>query len=220
MTRIRTLLYMTLAALGLSLSSCGSDDKPAQGNGYPNGIKSEKAMKKVIILSSSPRKGGNSDLLCDRFMEGALSARHQVEKLFLYDYEINDFIANDSLADHTDRNAADDVPMIMDKLVAADVIVLATPVYYYTMCGRMKTMIDRTYSRHRELKGKEFYYIITAAVRDKNRLQRTVEEFRGFLDCLPSPQECGIIYGMGTHNKGSVMGMPVMQEAYDMGKEI
>lgn len=153
---MRTLWYMVLAVLGLGLSSCGSGEKPAQGNGYPNGVKSEKEMKKVVILSSSPRRGGNSDLLCDRFMEGAISAGHQVEKLFLYDYEINDFVANDSLGDHTDRNMADDVPMIMDKLVGADVIVLATPVYFYTMCGRMKTMIDRTYGRHRDLKTRSF----------------------------------------------------------------
>lgn len=217
---MRTLWYMVLAVLGLGLSSCGSGEKPAQGNGYPNGVKSEKEMKKVVILSSSPRRGGNSDLLCDRFMEGAISAGHQVEKLFLYDYEINDFVANDLLGDHTDRNMADDVPMIMDKLVGADVIVLATPVYFYTMCGRMKTMIDRTYGRHRDLKNKEFYYIITSAVRSTDRLQRTVEEFRGFLDCLPHPQECGIIYGMGTHNKGSVAGLPVMQEAYETGRSI
>lgn len=211
---------MVLAVLGLGLSSCGCGEKPAQGNGYPNGVKSEKEMKKVVILSSSPRRGGNSDLLCDRFMEGVISAGHQVEKLFLYDYEINDFVANDSLGDHTDHNMADDVPMIMDKLVGADVIVLATPVYFYTMCGRMKTMIDRTYGRHRDLKNKEFYYIITSAVRSTDRLQRTVEEFRGFLDCLPHPQECGIIYGMGTHNKGSVAGLPVMQEAYETGRSI
>lgn len=217
---MRKLLYMIFAVLGVGLSSCGSGQKPAQDNGYPNGIKSKKEMKKVVILSSSPRKGGNSDLLCDRFMEGAISAGHQVEKLFLYDYEINDFVANDSLGDHTDRNMADDVPMIMDKLVEADVIVLATPIYFYTMCGRMKTMIDRTYGRHRDLKNKEFYYIITSAVRSTDRLQRTVEEFRGFLDCLPHPQECGIIYGMGTHNKGSVAGLPVMQEAYETGRSI
>lgn len=45
--------------------------------------------KKVLILSSSPRRGGNSDLLCDRFMAGAQQAGHDVEKIFLRDKKIN-----------------------------------------------------------------------------------------------------------------------------------
>lgn len=41
--------------------------------------------KKILVLSSSPRKGGNSDLLCDQFMLGAKEAGHQAEKIFLRD---------------------------------------------------------------------------------------------------------------------------------------
>lgn len=46
-------------------------------------------MKKILALSGSPRKGGNSDLLCDRFIEGAQSAGHQAEKIYLKDKNIN-----------------------------------------------------------------------------------------------------------------------------------
>ena len=45
--------------------------------------------KKVLIISASPRRGGNSDALCEQFMAGAKSAGHEVEKVFLRDYKIN-----------------------------------------------------------------------------------------------------------------------------------
>ena len=45
--------------------------------------------KKVLIISSSPRKGGNSDLLCDEFMKGAIEAGNEVEKIFLKDKTVH-----------------------------------------------------------------------------------------------------------------------------------
>ncbi|MDR2009539.1 MAG: flavodoxin family protein [Bacteroidales bacterium] len=180
----------------------------------------EKDNKNVLILSSSPRKGGNSDLLCDQFAKGAIDAGHQVEKIYLNDMKIN-FFTNDDYNDMTGlANGDDDANEIVGKMVSADVIVMATPVYFYAMCGQMKTMIDRTYERYNEISSKEFYYIITAADKDKETLQVTVEEFRGFLDCIPDPVERGIIYGTGVWEKGSIKDLPVMNEAYEMGKGV
>ena len=63
--------------------------------------------------------------------------------------------------------------------------VLATPVYFYTMDGQMKTLIDRTVPRYTEMTDKEFYYIMTAADTERANLEKTVEGLRGFtLDCL------------------------------------
>ena len=45
--------------------------------------------KKVLIISASPRRGGNSDLLCDQFLKGASEAGHQVEKISLLEHKIN-----------------------------------------------------------------------------------------------------------------------------------
>jgi len=60
---------------------------------------------------------------------------------------------------------------IGDKMIAADVIVMATPVYFYTMNGQMKTLIDRTCSRYTEIKDKEFYFIMTAAEYTRQAMQ-------------------------------------------------
>lgn len=177
--------------------------------------------KKVIIISSSPRKGGNSETLCDQFIMGAESAGHIAEKILIKDKNIN-YCTGCGYCFEKKSGCAqkDDMAEILDKMISADVIVMATPVYFYTMCGQMKTFIDRICARYTELKDKEFYFILTAAVNNKNDLKRTVEEFRGFLDCLESPKEKGTIYGVGAWNIGDIKNSPTMQEAHEYGKNI
>jgi multimeric flavodoxin WrbA len=111
----------------------------------------------------------------------------------------------------------DDMANILEKMVVADVIVMATPVYFYTMCAQMKTLIDRTCSRYTEITNKEFYFILTAAVNSKQAMERTLEEFRGFTSCLNDPKEKGIIYGTGAWDKGEILGKPAMKQAFETG---
>ena len=83
--------------------------------------------KKVLILSGSPRKGGNSDLLCDEFMRGAAEKGNQVEKILIRDKKISYCKACYYCRD-TGKGCAikDDMAEILDKMLAADVIVLAS----------------------------------------------------------------------------------------------
>ena len=86
--------------------------------------------KKVLIISSSPRKEGNSDLLCDQFKMGSQEAGHHVEKIFLKDKNINYCTGCCSCFNGKSCPQKDDMPEILDKMIAADVIVMATPVYF------------------------------------------------------------------------------------------
>ena len=112
--------------------------------------------KKVLILSSSPRRGGNSDLLCDRFMAGAQQAGHDVEKIFLRDKKIN-YCTGCGVCYGGAKPCPqrDDAAEVVGKMIGAEVIVMATPVYFYTLCAQMKTLIDRTCARYTEVKSKE-----------------------------------------------------------------
>lgn len=177
--------------------------------------------KKVLILSSSPRKGGNSDTLCGRFMEGAKESGHIVEKVFLKDKKINYCTSCGYCFDTQKCSQKDDMADILDKMIDADVIVLATPVYFYSMCAQMKTLIDRTTPKYTEIKNKEFYFIMTAADENKASLKRTMETFRGFTeDCLDGAKEAGIIYGTGAWKIGEIQNTPAYMEAYQMGKQV
>ena len=177
--------------------------------------------KKVLILSTSPRKGGNSDLLCDEFMKGAKEAGHNVEKIFIAQKKIN-YCTGCGVCNSTHKCVQDDdMKEILDKMILSDIIVLATPVYFYSMDGQLKTLIDRTVPRYTEISNKDFYYIITAADTNKNMLERTVEGIRGFTeDCLHGAKEKGIIYGTGVWNKGEIKDTKLFLQAYEMGKNI
>ena len=110
---------------------------------------------------------------------------------------------------------------ILDKMVTADVIVLATPVYFYTMDGQMKTFIDRTVPRYTEITDKDFYFILTAADTEKANLNRTMEAFRGFTeDCLIGAREAGVIYGVGAWKIGEIKATSAYDDAYEMGRSI
>lgn len=176
-------------------------------------------MKNVLIISASPRKNGNSDILCDRFAEGARERGHNTEKVFLASKNIG-YCRGCGVCNSTHKCVQkDDMSELLDKMVAADVIVLATPVYFYTMDGQMKTFIDRTVPRYTEIKNKDFYFIMTAADTEKSNLNRTLEAFRGFTqDCLDGAKEAGIIYGTGAWNIGEIKNTPAYNQAYEMGK--
>lgn len=177
--------------------------------------------KRVLILSASPRKGGNSDTLCNQLMEGAQQAGHQVEKIFLKEKKINYCTGCGACYNRGNGcSQKDDMENMLNKIIDADVIVMATPVYFYTMNGQMKTFIDRTCSRYTEINNKEFYFIVTAADDDKALMTRTIEEFRGFLYCLEGATEKGIIYGTGAWQIGDIKNKPVMEEAYKIGVNI
>lgn len=110
--------------------------------------------------------------------------------------------------------------MIVRKMLNADIIVLASPVYFMNIDGQMKTLIDRTYSHFMDLKDKEFYYITACADREESTADFAIAGFRGFVMCLPNPTERGMIKATGVGMKGSVKNTGFMRQAYELGKSI
>jgi len=177
--------------------------------------------KKVLVLSASPRKGGNSDLLCDRFILGAKEAGNQAEKIFLGDKKINfcrgclDCQSNNGICAQND-----DMGVILDKMILADVLVMATPIYFYNMDAQLKALIDRTCSRYTMISNKKAFLIATSDDSRKEAMDITIAGFRGFLSCLNNVNEAGIIYGTGVRDMGDIKGKPEMAVAYKMGKAV
>lgn len=177
--------------------------------------------KNVLIISASPRKGGNSDTLCDQFMKGAEEAGNRVDKIRLAKLNIDYCSACYACKKIGHCVKQDDMEQVLSKMRKADVIVLATPVYFFTMNAQMKTMIDRTLGGAQKagLENKEFYLIATAAD-GKAAMERTIDGLRGYLECLPGAKEKGVIYGAGAWQLGDILKKPAMQEAYQMGKNV
>lgn len=150
--------------------------------------------KKVLILSGSPRKGGNSDLLCDEFMRGAQDGGNTVEKIRVVEKKIAPCIG----CYYCDKNGGkcvqpDDMAELLQKMIDADVLVLASPVYFYSICAQLKAVIDRTVARWTEVENKDFYYIVTMADTSVSSADTTLACFRGYADCVEGANEKGVI---------------------------
>lgn len=155
-------------------------------------------MKKVLAIVSSPRKGGNSELLVDEFVKGAKEAGNTVEKVCLREKKIAPCLACEACLNNGGICVqGDDMGEVLAKLIDADMIVLSTPVYYYSVCAQLKAMIDRTLpigADGGKMKNKEFYFITTAA--DAPRaMERTMADLQGFVECVPGSVVKGKVYG-------------------------
>ena len=176
--------------------------------------------KKILILSGSPRRGGNSDILCDEFMRGAQDAGHTVEKIFVRDQKIGYCNACYACRESGVCVLNDGMQEVLEKMAWADVIVMASPVYFYSIDAQMKAVIDRTLAQWTKLPDKEFYYIMTAADDEDAAFDTALACFRGFAVCLKGSKEKGIIRGGGVYEAGAVRGTKYMSAAYEMGKNV
>lgn len=177
--------------------------------------------KKVLILSGSPRKGGNSDLLCDAFLRGARESGNKVEKIRVAAKKVAPCSACYYCRDHGGICAhKDDMSEILQKMIDADVLVLASPVYFYSIDAQLKAVIDRTVARWLEVNNKEFYYIATMADETSASADTTLACFRGYADCVEGAVEKGIIIGSGVYEAGKILNTPAIEKAYEMGKNV
>ena len=154
-------------------------------------------------------------------MKGTADAGHKAEKLRLADLNIDYCSACYGCKKTGHCVKDDDMERVIEKMRAADVIVLATPVYFFTMNAQLKTMIDRTLGGIQKagLENKDFYFI-AAAADGKAAMERTFDGLRGYLACLPGAKEKGVIYGAGAWQLGDILKSPAMEEAYQMGLNI
>lgn len=179
--------------------------------------------KKVIIISSSPRRKGNSEILCKQFMKGINKDKYDFEYMNLNDYHILPCLACENCRQHHNQCIRkDDALIVIEKMIEADIWVLSTPVYFYSVSAQMKLLIDRMFAREYEVreaqKRKVAYFMITSGSSDHNQMVGTLESLRGFIRVLRTVDEGGIIYGTGAFLKGDALTHPAYQQAYEMGK--
>ena len=174
-------------------------------------------MKNILIISSSPRKNGNSQMLCEQFKRGAEEKGHMVTLVRLMEKIIGFCRACDGCM----RNGGtcvlnDDMAEILKLFQEADVIVLATPVYFYGISAQMKTFIDRTYPIWQHLGKKEVYYIISAGL-GEDIIERSLGDLDGFVEHLEEYRIAGRIYATNVMEAGLVKNLDVFEKAYQMG---
>lgn len=175
-------------------------------------------MKKILIISTSPRKGGNSDTLAHEFERGACEAGHAVEFINLCDRTIA-FCRGCLACGKTNRCVIkDDANAIVEKMHDADVVVWATPIYYYSVSGQMKTMIDRGNPLYdTDYRFTETYLLATAAEDEAEVVDGAKTALQGWVDCFERLSFKGTVFAGGVNNRGDIANHPALTEAYEMG---
>ena len=176
--------------------------------------------KKVLIISSSPRKRGNSETLAAAFAKGAQEAGHQVETVSLRDKQVG--FCKGCLACLKLGHCViqDDAVEIAAKMHDADVLVFATPVYYYCVSGQLKTMLDRANSLYDTDYAFTKAYLLAAAAEDApETFEGTEKAVQGWVDCFPRCTLAGTVFAGGVNGVGEIAGHVALEQAYRMGKE-
>lgn len=177
--------------------------------------------KKVLILSSSPRKGGNSETLAAAFAKGAQEAGNQVELVHLREKQYG--FCKGCLACLKLGHCViqDDAVEIAAKMHDADVLVFATPVYYYCVSGQLKTMLDRANPLFdADYAFTKVYLLATAAEAEPETVEGTVKAVQGWVDCFPRCALAGTVFAGGVNGVGEIAGHAELEQAYQMGKEV
>lgn len=177
--------------------------------------------KKVLILSSSPRKGGNSETLAAAFAKGAKEAGNLVETVYLREKQYGFCKGCFACLKLGHCVINDDAVEIAAKMHDADVLVFVTPVYYYSVSGQLKTMLDRA----NPLFGTDYaftkaYLLATAAEDEPKTAEGTVKAVQGWVDCFERCELVDTIFAGGVNNIGEINGHPALERAYQAGKEI
>lgn len=178
-------------------------------------------MKSILILSASGRKGGNSETLASEFGKGASAAGHRVEMISLRDRTIG-FCRGCLSCQKTGHCVThDDAEEIAQKMLGADVIVFATPIYFFEMSGQMKTMIDRTNPLYpADYAFRDVYLLATAAETDAHAMDGAVKGLQGWIECFDKTELKGVVSATGVTDVGDIQGSPALVQAYEMGKAV
>ncbi len=175
---------------------------------------------KVLAILGSPRRYGNTALLTDKFLEGCTGAGHETKKIFLREKDIS-FCRGCEACTRSQRCVInDDMAGILNEMLASQVIVLATPVYFYSITGLMKNFIDRCLPIYTDLGNKDYYFISAMADTEVANMDRAMASLRGFTDCIPGARVRGEIRAPGVWKAGEVQNLAIMTDAYSLGLKV
>ncbi len=177
--------------------------------------------KNVLVISSTMRKNGNSEVLAQEFVKGAKDAGNNVEFITLRDREIK--FCKGCMACQSLKTCVikDDSNEVVEKMKNADVIAFASPIYYYEMSGQLKTLLDRgnpLYSS--DYKFKDIYFLATSADTNPHSADIAAKGIKGWISCFAGVELKDVILGAGAEGVGDIVNNPAMLQAYNAGLKV
>ena len=176
--------------------------------------------KNVLIITGSPRKGGNTDILADALEKGAREAGHRIMR-----FDAGAASILPCRACYACRKAGrcvfdDDFQKVAPLMLEADVIVLASPIYWYDITAQLKLVIDKLVSFSGNIHIPESVLMLVGGVKEPERFDGAVQVYKRITEGSMQWKDRGVILAAGCTNKGTIMNHPALEEAYQLGRAL
>lgn len=178
-------------------------------------------MSRIIVLVGSVRKNGNTETLAKAFADGA-GRHHEVELVSVADYRIRPCLGCNSCYSSEGHRCVqqDDMAVIYDKLMKADAVVIASPVYFYGISAQLKALIDRLHTPMRnDFRIKRLGLILVGAATLPDLFDPILLQYRMILRFFRL-EDIGTVLVDGAKDKGDVLRGDGMKRAYEMGSAL
>lgn len=178
-------------------------------------------MSRIVVLIGSMRKGGNTDLLAQSFAEGA-SKNNIVELVSVADYKISPCVGCNSCFTREGNQCFknDDMSAIYNKLRNADIVVVASPVYFYGISAPLKAIIDRLHTPMRnEFHIKKLALLLVGAATLPELFDSIKLQYQLILNFFHL-EDGGMVLVRGVKDKGDITKTKALKEAYTLGLSI
>lgn len=181
--------------------------------------KTNKKMK-IVVLTGSPRRNGNTNHLAGQFIKGAEEAGHEVYRFDCAQRKVSSCIACNRCGMNGQCIFSDDFEGLRPHLVAADMVVFATPMYYFGFSSQLKAVIDRFYALNGQFKGSEKRSALLMAYADTapEEAEPMLSHYHTLLRYL-GWKDRGTVVAAGMWPTGAVNGTEYSRQAYELGRE-
>ncbi len=177
-------------------------------------------MSKILILAGSPRENGNTDRLVSSFVNGAME-NNDIEILSIYNYKVNPCIGCNSCFNREGNKCFqnDDMALVYEKLKETDILIIASPVYFYGITAQLKAVVDRLHSPIRKIFHiKQLGLILVGADVLPELFDSIITQYRLVLNYFKLA-DAGMVLVRGAEDKGNVSEED-SREAYLFGQSI
>ena len=176
---------------------------------------------KIVVLTGSPRRNGNTSHLAGQFIKGAEEAGHEVYRFDCAQRKVSPCIACNRCGMNGTCIFNDDFAELRPHLVAADMVVLATPMYYFGFSSQLKTVIDRFYALNGQIKraSKQAAFLMAYANTDPKEAEPMISHYHTLLNYL-GWEDRGMVVAPGMWPTGAVYSTEYSRKAYELGRNL
>jgi len=175
---------------------------------------------RITVLVGSPRKGGNTETLCDALIAGAEAAGAQVTKVTLRGKKISPCVNCDYCQTHDRCAITDDMPEVYEALLRTDALVFATPVYFYTMSAQLKAAIDRLYNPVRGKLPIKYTVLLSVCADDTQKAFDPLKVTFAAIENYLNWKRVGEVTVTGMEKKGDIAGNEALAKAKALGEKL